>query len=249
MKLYNLTISPPIRDGLGVGLAVGLSGLAFGTTAVTAGMSVAQACVLSLLCFSGASQFALAAVVAGGGDLAAGTLGALLLGGRNALYGLRLSGELGWRGGRRIVAAHGVIDETAAITLPYREQTAVRAAFTSTFATLYLMWNLTTALGALAADSIGSPEALGIDAVGPAIFLALLWPRLTEGRRVMLVALLGAGIALATTPWLPPGVPVLLAVVAALAGTGERGDSGETGEAGPGGAAGAGPTQSREVRP
>ncbi|WP_449066766.1 AzlC family ABC transporter permease, partial [Planomonospora algeriensis] len=64
------TRSSAIRDGLGVGIAVGLSGLAFGAAAVTAGLSVAQACVLSLFAFTGASQFALAGVVAGGGSLA-----------------------------------------------------------------------------------------------------------------------------------------------------------------------------------
>src|SRR5450755_5042304 len=107
----------PVRDGLGLGLAVGVSGLAFGAAAVGSGLSAWQACALSLLAFTGASQFALAAAVAGGGSLIAGTAGAVLLGSRNALYGLRLADLLRVRGGRRLLAAHGVIDETTAVAL------------------------------------------------------------------------------------------------------------------------------------
>lgn len=92
------TRSAAIRDGLGVGLAVGLSGVAFGAAAVTAGLDVAQACVLSLLTFTGASQFALTGAVGAGGDLVSATAGALLLGSRNTLYGLRLADLLKVRG-------------------------------------------------------------------------------------------------------------------------------------------------------
>lgn len=209
---------PPARDGLSVGL-VGLSGLVFGTTAATAGLSAAQACVLSLLCFTGASQFALVGVIASGGSLAAGTMGALLLGARNTLYGLRLADILDWRGGRKLVAAHGLIDETAAVTLAQNGRSDARTGFTVAFASLFLMWNLTTLIGVLAVEQIGDPNAFGLDAVGPALFLALLWPRLRdEGARTRLVASLGVLIALASTPLLPAGVPVLLAAVAALAG-------------------------------
>ncbi|TDQ48484.1 AzlC family ABC transporter permease [Actinorugispora endophytica] len=207
---------PPVRDGLGVGLAVGFSGLAFGTSAVTAGLSVAQACALSLLAFTGASQFALVGVVAGGGSLVAGALGALLLGGRNTLYGLRLADLLQFRGARRAAAAHGVIDETTAVALAQSGRSDARAGFTATFVTLFALWNATTLVGALATERIGDPAVFGLDAVGPAIFLALLWPRLREGGRTLAVALLGAAIALAATPFLPPGLPVLLASVAAL---------------------------------
>src|ERR1039457_306590 len=82
------------RDGLVLGLAVGTSGLAFGAAAVSSGLTVAQASVLSLLAYTGASQFALAGAIAGGGSLAAGVAGAVLLGSRNGLYGLRLAGLL-----------------------------------------------------------------------------------------------------------------------------------------------------------
>ncbi|GLU45957.1 AzlC family ABC transporter permease [Nocardiopsis ansamitocini] len=220
----------PVRDGLGVGLAVGFSGLAFGTTAVTAGLSVAQTCALSLLAFTGASQFALVGVIAGGGSLVAGTLGALLLGTRNTLYGLRLADLLDWRGARRLIAAQGVIDETSAVALAQHGRSDARAGFTTTFAVLFLLWNATTLVGALATERIGDPNAFGLDAVGPAIFLALLWPRLMEGGRTLLVGVLGAAIALAATPFLPPGVPVLLASAAALIALDSPSPTGPTGQ-------------------
>ncbi|WP_344104548.1 AzlC family ABC transporter permease [Nocardiopsis rhodophaea] len=207
-----------MRDALGIGVAVGVSGLAFGTAAVASGLSVAQAGALSLLTFSGASQFALIGVIAGGGNLIAGTAGALLLGARNTLYGLRMADVLGVRGVRRAVASQGVVDESAAITLAQPDRATARTAYAWTFATLFVAWNLTTLIGALATERVGDTAAFGLDAVGPAIFLALLWPRLREGRRERLVALLGAGIALAAAPLLPSGVPVLLASVAALVG-------------------------------
>ena len=208
----------PVRDGVALGLAVGVSGLAFGAAAVSSGLSTWQACVLSLLAFTGASQFALAGVIAGGGSLVAGTAGAILLGSRNALYGLRLSDVLRPRGPRRFLTALGVIDETTAVTLAQPDPASARTAFTATFVCLYLTWNLATLGGALGAGRIGSPQAFGLDVVGPAAFLALIWPRLKSGRTEQLVALAGAGIALGLTPVLPVGVPVILAATAALAG-------------------------------
>jgi branched chain amino acid efflux pump len=206
------------RDGLGLGFAVGFSGLAFGAAAVTAGLSITQACVLSLLAFTGASQYALAAAIAGGGSLVAGSAGALLLGGRNALYGLRLGGILRARGAWRVLAAHAVIDETTAMALAQPGAAAARAGFTATFAALYATWNAATLAGALGAGRIGDPAAFGLDVIGPAAFLALLWPRVAAGSRQRQVAALGAVIALAATPFLPSGVPVMLGALAALAG-------------------------------
>ncbi len=199
-----------------MGLAVGLAGLAFGAAAVTAGMSIGQACVLSLLAFTGASQFALAGAVGAGGDLAASAAGALLLGGRNTLYGLRLAGLLRVSGPRRLVTAQGVIDETTAVALAQPTPQAARTGFTATFVTLYLTWNVTTLGGALGTSFLGDPRVLGLDVVGPATFLAILWPRLAESAELRWLAVCGAAIALAATPFLPPGVPVLLAALAVL---------------------------------
>ena len=208
----------PVRDGVALGLAVGTSGLAFGAAAAGSGLSVAQACVLSLLAFTGASQFALVASVAAGGSLIGGVAGAILLGSRNALYGLRMTGLLEPRGARKLLTAHGVIDETTAVSLAQPDAASARLAFRATFATIYVTWNLSTLLGAYGAGRLGSPQSLGIDVVGPAAFLALIWPQLRAGRTERAVGLLGAAIALTATPFLPPGVPVILAATAALAG-------------------------------
>ncbi len=209
--------SRPARDGLLLGLAVGTSGLAFGAAAVSAGLSTAQACALSLLAYTGASQFALAGAVPGGG-LAAGAVGAILLGSRNTLYGLRLAGLLRVRGVGRLLAAHGVTDESTALALAQPDAAAARSGFRATFAALYVTWNLATLAGAVGAGRLGSAQSFGLDVVGPAAFLALIWPRLRAGRAERGVGLLGAAIALAATPFLPPGVPVILAAIAALAG-------------------------------
>ncbi|GAA3976750.1 hypothetical protein GCM10023085_68940 [Actinomadura viridis] len=208
--------SAAVRDGLGVGLAVGASGLAFGAAGITAGLSVAQTCALSLLTFSGASQFALIGVIGAGGNLATGVMGAVLLGGRNALYGLRLADLLRVRGVRRLLTAQVVIDETTAVASAQPDRAAARVGFYATAISIYLSWNLTTLLGALGAARLGDPETLGLDVLGPAVFLALLWPRLTAGRTEGRVAAGAAVIALATTPVLPAGVPVMVAAVAAL---------------------------------
>jgi predicted branched-subunit amino acid permease len=208
----------PVRDGVSLGLAVGVSGLAFGAAAVSSGLSAWQACALSLLAFTGASQFALAGVIASGGSLLAGSAGAILLGSRNTLYGLRLADVLRPRGARRLLTAVGVIDETTAITLAQPDAASARTAFTATFCCLYLTWNLATLGGALGAGRIGSPQAFGLDVVGPAAFLALIWPRLKAGGTERLVALAGVAIALGTIGVLPVGVPVILAATAALGG-------------------------------
>jgi predicted branched-subunit amino acid permease len=206
------------RDGMSLGLAVGFSGIAFGAAAVTAGLSVPQACVLSLLAFTGASQYAFAAAVAGGGSLIAGTFGALLLGSRNALYGLRLADVLRVRGGRRLLTAHAVIDETTAMALAQSSPAAARAGFAATFGALYTVWNVSTLAGALGAGRLGSPAEFGVDVIGPAAFLALLWPRLSAGPAERRVAAAGAAVAVAGTPFLPAGIPVMLAALAVLAG-------------------------------
>jgi predicted branched-subunit amino acid permease len=209
------------RDGIALGLAVGTSGLAFGAAAVASGLSAAQACVLSLVAYTGASQFALAAAVAGGGNLIAGTASAVLLGSRNGLYGLRLASLLSFRGPFRLLAALGITDESTAVALAQQAggqpgRAAARAGFLATFGSLYLTWNAGTLAGALGAGRLGSPDTFGLDVVGPAAFLALLWPRLRDGRAERAVALAGAVIALAATPFCPPGLPVVLAAGAAL---------------------------------
>jgi len=206
-----------VRDAAAVGVATGAYGIAFGAAGVAAGFSVLQTCLSSLLVFTGASQFALVGVIGAGGGVAAAVGSALLLGARNALYGVRLSGVLGWSGWRRAVAAQGMIDESAAMALARPDPPAARLAFASTATSVFVLWNLATLIGAVGATAVGDPAVLGLDAAAPAGFLALLAPRLREGGGVWRVAAAGAVIAFLATPWLPPGVPVLLASAGVLA--------------------------------
>jgi predicted branched-subunit amino acid permease len=208
--------SAVVRDALGVGIAVGLSGFAFGVTSAGAGLSLLQTCALSLLVFTGASQFALVGALAAGGNPLAAAAGAFFLGVRNAFYGLRLSQLLALPRFVRPLAAHWVIDETTAVALAQPTRRAARLGFTVTGLTLYVLWNLTTLGGVLGAEALGDTDAWGLDAAGPAVFLALLAPMLrTTTERA--VAGLAVVLGLAFLPVLPAGVPVLVAALAAPA--------------------------------
>jgi predicted branched-subunit amino acid permease len=202
------------RDALGVGVAVGAYGLSFGAAAVTAGLSTVQACALSLLLFTGASQFALVGVLGAGGSAVAAVAGALLLGSRNTLYALRLSSLVPARRVRRLVAAQLTIDESTAMATGAPAGLAPLG-FWATGVSVYVLWNLATLLGALGAARLGDPAALGLDAAVPAAFLALLAPQLRSGTAVR-VALGGALLTLLAVPFTPAGVPVLLAGLAVV---------------------------------
>jgi 4-azaleucine resistance transporter AzlC len=204
-----------VRDSLAVGVATGAYGVGFGAVSVASGLSVAQTCVLSLVMFTGASQFALAGVVAAGGAPLSGAATALLLGTRNTLYGLRMGPLLRWRGWRRVAAAHVLIDESTAMSVNRETTEAVRLGFLTTGVSVFVLWNLATAIGALAGDAVGDPRTYGLDAAVGAAFLALLWPRLKD-RRNILVAALAAAVALSMVPLTAPGVPVLAAGGVAL---------------------------------
>jgi 4-azaleucine resistance transporter AzlC len=207
-----------IRDSLGVGIATGAYGIGFGAVSVASGLSVAQTCALSLLVFTGASQFALVGVVAAGGVPISGALTALLLGTRNTLYGLRLAPLLAWRGWRRVLAAHVLIDESTAMSVTRESTPAARVGFLTTGVSIFVLWNAATLAGAVAGNALGDPRTYGLDAAVGAAFLALLWPRL-HNRRNQLVAVAAAAVALGIVPLTPAGVPVLAAAgVALLAG-------------------------------
>jgi predicted branched-subunit amino acid permease len=207
--------SAVIRDSLGVGVAVGAYGFAFGAASVAAGLSVLQSCLLSLLAFTGGTQFAVIGVVAGGGSVAAALASGLLLGSRNSLYAMRLAPLLRVRGVRRLVAALGTIDESTAMAIGQRQPALSRVAFWWTFGGVFTFWNLSTLLGALA-GSLVDPASFGLDAVVPAAFLALLAPRLRNGVLEVRIAVAGAVIAGVLIPFTPAGVPVLAACGALL---------------------------------
>lgn len=203
------------RDGIAVGVATGAYGVSFGAVSVAAGLDVLQTCALSLLVFTGASQFAFVGVLAAGGAPLSGALTALLLGIRNTLYGLRLAPLLAWRGWRRVGAAQLVIDESTAMSVTRETTAAARVGFLSTGLSVFALWNLATFVGALAGTALGDPRTFGLDAAVGAAFLALLWPRLsTTTNRV--VAVLAAALALGLVPITPAGVPVLAAAGVAL---------------------------------
>ncbi|MGV9278541.1 AzlC family ABC transporter permease [Streptomyces griseosporeus] len=229
-----------VRDALGVGVAVGLSGFAFGVTSAGSGLTVWQSCALSLLVFTGASQFALVGALAAGGNPFTAAAGAFFLGVRNAFYGLRLSQLLALPRAVRPFAAQWVIDETTAVSLAQPTRRNARVGFAVTGVSLYLLWNLTTLLGALGAERIGDTDTWGLDAAGPAVFLALLAPMLkttTERAVAALAVVLGVGLL----PVLPAGVPVLVAALAApavLYVTGRREQRAQGGRGGQRGAGG-----------
>ena len=207
-----------VRDGLGVGIATGLYGVSFGAVSVAAGLSLLQTCVLSLVMFTGASQFAFVGVVAAGGAPLSGALTALMLGTRNTLYGLKLSPLLGFTGWRRAAVAHLVIDESTAMSVTRESRVLARVGFVSTGLAVFALWNLSTLVGAIAGNLIGDPRDYGLDAAVGGAFLALLWPRLSDPRN-RLIAVCAAAVALGVVPVTAAGVPVLVAGgVALLAG-------------------------------
>jgi predicted branched-subunit amino acid permease len=202
-------------DAVSIGLAVGAYGLSFGALSITAGLSVGQTVALSALLFTGASQFAFIGVVGGGGSAVAAVLAAWFLGTRNAMYGLSLAPLLKLTRSRRVVAAQLVIDESTAMTISKPRSPTVRLAFWATGTSVFVSWNIATILGAVGAQHIGDPRKFGLDAAVGAAFLALLWPRLAD-RTARWTAGAAALAALALTPLLPPGVPVLAAAAVAI---------------------------------
>ncbi|MCU1487497.1 MAG: AzlC family protein [Actinomycetia bacterium] len=198
------------RDAVGVGLATGAYGISFGAVASAAGLSVPQAAALSLLMFTGGSQFAFVGVAS---SPLSGAMTAILLGTRNALYGLRLSALLDVHGARRVAAAQLTIDESSAMAIGNEERADLsRLAFWWTGLSVFVCWNVATVLGVLGAEALSDPAVLGLDAAGPAAFIALLAPRL-RNRELWAVALVSAVVAVAVTPIVPAGVPVLCAAV------------------------------------
>ncbi|HLL64032.1 MAG TPA: AzlC family ABC transporter permease [Propionibacteriaceae bacterium] len=205
---------PIARAAAGIGLYAGAFATAYGAVAVGSGLSVTQAMVLSLVMFTGASQFAFAGVIAAGGNPFSGVAAALLLGVRNAFYGVPMSQVLNPRGPRRLLTAHFVIDETTAMAVGQPTRSAQRYAFWVTGAILFVCWQLGSLAGAVLGRAI-DPAAFGLDAAAPAVFLALLWPSLRR-RSSQVVALAGAALALVLVPVAPTGVPVLAAAAVAL---------------------------------
>ena len=204
-------------QSLSVSLTVGAYGIAFGAASVAAGFSVLQSCLLSLLTFTGASQFAVVGVLGAGGSALSGIATASLLGVRNTLYGLRMAPVLNVKGLRRIFAAQITIDESTGVALS-QEHLGVKAArqgFWLTGIGVFIFWNIFTLAGALGAQAMGNPAAWGLDAAVPAAFLGLVWPRLID-KQSKLIAISAVAMALILTPVAPAGVPIITTVLLAI---------------------------------
>ncbi len=205
------------REALGVVLATSAYGISFGALAVASGLDVWQTCVLSLLMFTGGSQFAFVGVFAAGGvsALPSAIASAALLGVRNVAYGMRMSPIVGTTPRRRVAAAHFTIDESTAVAISQTDPRLRQVGFWVTGIGIFIGWNITTLVGALVGDVLGDPQTWGLDAAAAAAFLALLWPRLKE-RQAIAVGIAAAVVAASLTPVLMPGLPVLVAAVVAI---------------------------------
>jgi predicted branched-subunit amino acid permease len=204
-----------VRQSLSVGAATGAYGISFGALSVASGLDIWQTQVLSLLLFTGGSQLALVGVLGAGGGAAAAVATSTLLGVRNGLYALQTSQFLGVRGIRRLAAAHLTLDESTAVAVAQPERPAQRLGFWLTGLAVFAGWNLMTLVGALVGNALGDPRQWGLDAAAAAAFAALLWPRL-RSRDAAATAVLAVLVAVATGPYLPTGVPVILAALAAV---------------------------------
>lgn len=214
-KLFD---SPAAKVGASIAFATGLYGVSFGALSVASGLSFWQTIVLSLFLFSGGSQFAFIGVVAGGGTGVAAMSASALLGIRNAVYGMQLNALLKPVGWRRFVTAQLTIDESTATATGQSDPGEQKRGFWVAGVGIYILWNIMTAVGALAGNAMGDPKQWGLDGAAVAAFLALLWPRI-KALRPAAIAIVCAVVTVIVVPFVPPGVPILIAaVVAALIG-------------------------------
>ena len=207
--------NPVDRTALSVAFTVGLYGAAFGAAGVTAGFSILQTCLLSILLFSGASQFAVVGIMGAGGSAISAIATATLLGFRNALYGLQMAPILKIGGLKRVLAAQITIDDSTAVATLQENDEDRKRGFYVTGIGVYIFWNLFTYLGALGASAIGDPSVWGLDAAVPAAFCGLIWPRL-KNKTQFLVSAIAIAWALLLTPIAPAGIPIITTVLLAV---------------------------------
>lgn len=208
--------SAVVRQAVAVGFATGLYGVSFGALSTASGLGFWQTMALSLLLFSGGSQFAFVGAIGAGGAPAVAVATSTLLGLRNGLYGMQVARWLQVRSVRRLVAAQLTIDESTAVGLGQPEPAGRRLGFWATGIAVYAAWNAMTAVGALVGDRVGDPRQYGLDAMAAGAFVALLWPRL-RSRQPRVVAATAALVAVVGVPVLPAGLPVLAAGAVAVA--------------------------------
>ena len=207
-----------LRTSISVGLAVSAYGISFGALSVAAGLDIWQTCFLSLVLFSGGSQFAVVGIIASGGASAglAAVFSSTFLGLRNGIYSMRMApivGPVPWW--KKVFAAQLTIDESTAVGIAQEDEQSQRVGFWTTGIAVYIGWNIATLCGALLGNLVGDVNQYGLDAVAAAAFVGLLWPRLKQ-LQAAAVAFVAAVIAALLIPLAPPGVPVLSAAVVAL---------------------------------
>ena len=205
-----------VRTTLPLAIAVFGFGVSFGVLARTAGMGAVSPIVMSATTFAGSAQFAAASVLDAGGTVATAVVAAVLLNARYAPIGVSVAPSLHGPWWSRFLHGQLVVDESWAIASEGEGRFNPRVLLGAGL-TLYVAWVGGTTLGVAFGDAIGDPARLGLDAAFPALFLALLVPQLTSTRSRQ-AAVLGAAIALALTPFVPPGVPIIAASAACLLG-------------------------------
>jgi predicted branched-subunit amino acid permease len=201
--------------GLSVSMATGLYGVSFGALSIASGLDFWQTMALSLLLFSGGSQFAFIGVIGGGGSGLAAMSASTLLGIRNGVYGMQMNVLLRPAGWRRLLAAQVTIDESAATASGQTDSREQQRGFWTAGVGVFVLWSLLTAVGALLGNALGDPAQWGLDGAAVAAFLGLLWPRLTA-REPAAIAVASAVATLIAVPFVAPGIPILIA--AAVAG-------------------------------
>lgn len=218
------------RQAASITAAVTPFGVVFGAAAATAGLSLLQALGFSALVFGGSSQFAAVEILSDGGSIASAAVAGLLLNVRSLAFGVIMASALTGRWWERAAMSQLMIDESTAVGASQVEDRWRRYGYLVTGVAVFVVWNLTTLVGYVAFANAGDLITdLGLDAAGPAAFLALLWSRLSSPpqRRA---AIAGAAIAVALVPFTPAGVPIVAAMFGVLAARPFRrpGSPGET---------------------
>jgi 4-azaleucine resistance transporter AzlC len=204
-----------LRDIALTCLAVLFIGLSYGAVAVTSGFPLWVPAAQSVLVLAGASEFLFIGIVAAGGNPFAAALAGLLVNSRHLPYGLALPPGVTGRGWRRIFGTHLMNDESVVFALAQEDLPRKRAAYWACGIGVLICWPGGAVLGALIGRAVHNTDAFGLDAMFPAVILGLIVPDLRD-RLTLRAALAGAAIALIATPFLPSGLPVLLALVAVL---------------------------------
>ena len=211
-----LSFERGVRIGLPFSAVAFLLSSSFGVLAAKAGFSPLQAVAMSALVHAGAAQFAATAIVAAGGGVVSGVLAASLMNARFLAMGIALAPSLPGGPARRALQGQAVVDPSWVVA-NRGDGTFDRWLLFGATAPQYVGWVTGTLVGAISGDLIGDTDRFGLDAIYPTFFLALLIGELRRpGARG--VALAGAVIALALVPFVPPGVPILVAAAAALVG-------------------------------